>query len=315
MSLASIGAFARLSRLSPKALRLYDELGLLVPARVDADTGYRWYADTQLDQARLVSTLRRIGVPLTQIRDILPLEPATAAEEIRGYWAGIEAEHAAQRVTVGHLVDRLHGRKSAMYEVGVRDIHERRLLSLIRTVHEDELEQASRELFIHRLWRQWRATDRGDRRNAVHDLPRGVSGDSDGRSSGAGPSPPTRRTRSRPASPTSRSAPSPRTRRRSSGRGCPDGGSAGPRSRRKDSTGCVTAPVDRTTTPDATDTDAVNEIVDLRSNYRFGSVKIQMYLKQYDDVDIACSAVYRNLKKLGMNRLLASQRYKRHDKR
>ena len=63
MGLVSIGEFSRLSRLSPKALRLYDDLGLLVPDHVDAATSYRWYADTQLDQAR-VALLRRIGVPL-----------------------------------------------------------------------------------------------------------------------------------------------------------------------------------------------------------------------------------------------------------
>ncbi|MFI5670889.1 integrase core domain-containing protein [Streptomyces sp. NPDC051704] len=44
-------------------------------------------------------------------------------------------------------------------------------------------------------------------------------------------------------------------------------------------------------------------------------MKIKMYLKQYHDIDIACSAVYRILKKLGMNRLPESQRCKRHDKR
>lgn len=44
-------------------------------------------------------------------------------------------------------------------------------------------------------------------------------------------------------------------------------------------------------------------------------MKIKMYLKRYHDIDITCSAVYRILKKLGMNRLPASQRYKRHDKR
>jgi DNA-binding transcriptional MerR regulator len=41
MGLMGIGEFARLSRLSPKALRLCDELGLLPPARVDLDSGYR----------------------------------------------------------------------------------------------------------------------------------------------------------------------------------------------------------------------------------------------------------------------------------
>ncbi|MEV8633082.1 MerR family DNA-binding transcriptional regulator [Streptosporangium sp. NPDC051023] len=43
--LLTIGAFARAARLSPKALRLYDELGLLLPAAVDGDSGYRFYID------------------------------------------------------------------------------------------------------------------------------------------------------------------------------------------------------------------------------------------------------------------------------
>ncbi|HEX5406326.1 MAG TPA: helix-turn-helix domain-containing protein [Pseudonocardiaceae bacterium] len=151
MSMVSIGEFSRLSRLSPKALRLYDELGLLVPARVDAATGYRWYATTQLDQARLVAALRRIGVPLARIREILALAPEPAAEEIRAYWAGTEAELAAQRMLVGHLVDRLQGKKSAMYEVTVRDIPRRSLLTLLSRVHQDDIETRTRELFIHRL--------------------------------------------------------------------------------------------------------------------------------------------------------------------
>lgn len=59
----TIGAFARACRLSPKALRLYDEPDLLRPARVDPDTGYRHYAVEQLEQARLVAWLRRLGMP------------------------------------------------------------------------------------------------------------------------------------------------------------------------------------------------------------------------------------------------------------
>jgi DNA-binding transcriptional MerR regulator len=151
MGLVSIGEFSRLARLSPKALRLYDELGLLVPDRVDAATGYRWYADTQLDQARVVSLLRRIGVPLAQIRDTLALDPTSAAEQIRDYWARTEIEHAAQRELVGYLIDRLHGKKPAMYEVAVRDIPARSLLSLMRRAHEDEVMQIGREFFIHRM--------------------------------------------------------------------------------------------------------------------------------------------------------------------
>lgn len=153
MGMLSIGEFARLSRLSPKALRLYDELKLLVPARVDPDTGYRWYSTAQLERARLVAGLRRVHVPLAGIRDILSLGPAAAVEEIRAYWLGAEAEHSAQRELVGHLVNRLHGEKSAMPEVTVRDMPARKLLSLLRRVHQDEVLSVGRELFIHRLAR------------------------------------------------------------------------------------------------------------------------------------------------------------------
>ena len=97
-----------------------------MPDHVDAVTGYRWYADMQLSQARVVALLRRIGVPLAQIRDMLALDPAVAAGQIRDYWAGAEMEHAAQRELVSYLVDRLHGKKPAMYEVVLRDIPARR---------------------------------------------------------------------------------------------------------------------------------------------------------------------------------------------
>lgn len=48
----TIGAFSRLSRLSLKALRLYDSLGLLPPVWVDAESGYRYYAAEQLERAK-----------------------------------------------------------------------------------------------------------------------------------------------------------------------------------------------------------------------------------------------------------------------
>ncbi|MFG2339868.1 IS481 family transposase [Streptomyces yangpuensis] len=67
--------------------------------------------------------------------------------------------------------------------------------------------------------------------------------------------------------------------------------------------------------PNATDADIVGKIVYLRQNYHFGPMKIRMYLKRYHDIDITCSAVYRILKRLGLNRLPASQRYKRRDRR
>ncbi|MBA6434881.1 MerR family transcriptional regulator [Streptomyces sp. GMR22] len=114
MGLLTIGAFARASRLSPKALRLYDELGLLPPARVDPYSGYRLYDPAQLERARLVAWLRRLGMPLADIRAVCELEPETAAREVRAYWARVEADTAARRDLAAFLVDHLSGKDTTM---------------------------------------------------------------------------------------------------------------------------------------------------------------------------------------------------------
>jgi DNA-binding transcriptional MerR regulator len=151
MDLVSIGEFARLSRLSPRALRLYDELGLLVPAHVDADSGYRWYGFGQLEQARLVASLRRLDVPLAQITAILGAEPARAAELVGAYWAQVETEHHGRRALARFLVNRFAGRNPEMYDVAVRQIPARRLLTLHRQVTPDEIVPLGRDFMIRRL--------------------------------------------------------------------------------------------------------------------------------------------------------------------
>lgn len=180
MSLISIGEFAQASRLSPKALRLYDELGLLVPARVDGYTGYRWYAPEQLERARLVAALRRIGMPLARIKLILDQPPDAAAEEVRAHWSATEIEHAARGELAGLLVNRLLGERSAMFEVEVRRLPERRVLSMIRRVHQDELIERSRELFIRPFQRTGWPRPRGEGWAPFMVFHGEVSGDSDG---------------------------------------------------------------------------------------------------------------------------------------
>ena len=69
------------------------------------------------------------------------------------------------------------------------------------------------------------------------------------------------------------------------------------------------------TCPNATHVDVVGKILYLRQNYHFGPAKISMYLKRYHDVTISSSGVWRILKRLELNRLPSSQRYKRLDKR
>src|SRR5215211_5047759 len=69
----SIGEMARASGLTVSALRFYDQAGVLVPAFVDPDTGYRWYSQEQVKPARLVAGLRRVGMPLSEIAQVLAL--------------------------------------------------------------------------------------------------------------------------------------------------------------------------------------------------------------------------------------------------
>ncbi|WP_097874059.1 MerR family DNA-binding transcriptional regulator [Streptomyces sp. ms184] len=105
--LVTIGEFARLSRLSAKALRRYDELGLLRPALVDPVNGYRYYDPAQVEGAWLVAWLRRIGMPLNRIGRVVALDAGAAAVEIRAYWVRVEAETAARRDLAMYLVDHL----------------------------------------------------------------------------------------------------------------------------------------------------------------------------------------------------------------
>src|SRR5688572_9140139 len=93
--LLSIGRFARLSGLSVGALRHYHQHGLLVPASVDPQTGYRSYARSQADEAQLIGSLRELGLALPQVRAALASDPAAR-----------RAMLAAHRTRLGALLAR-----------------------------------------------------------------------------------------------------------------------------------------------------------------------------------------------------------------
>jgi DNA-binding transcriptional MerR regulator len=138
MDLMTIGAFAERTRLSAKALRLYDRLGLVRPARTDPDSGYRFYSEDQVDGARLVALLRRLGMPLPVIADVMRKPPGEAAEMIGGYWAEIESATAERRALVSYIQARLKGGDMAGYDIQTRTIPERTLVALTRHVHANE---------------------------------------------------------------------------------------------------------------------------------------------------------------------------------
>src|SRR5450755_562949 len=105
----AIGEFAARTRLSAKALRLYHELGLVVPARVDPSSGYRLYAENQVEPARLVGYLRRADMPLALIASVLTMGGTEAALAVTQWWGQVEHKVAERRALVSYLQARLRG--------------------------------------------------------------------------------------------------------------------------------------------------------------------------------------------------------------
>ncbi|MEW2396739.1 MerR family transcriptional regulator [Streptomyces sp. NPDC046862] len=144
--LLTIGAFAARTRLSAKALRLYDRQGLLTPAYVDDVTGYRYYRADQAERARLVALLRQLDMPLARIAEIVELEEQQdgerAADRVAAYWAAVEARLAGQRALVDYLRAQLSGRSSELYgkfEIATVDVPEQWVLAQRRHVLADEI--------------------------------------------------------------------------------------------------------------------------------------------------------------------------------
>jgi DNA-binding transcriptional MerR regulator len=135
MRLMTIGEFAARTRLSAKALRLYDELKLVVPAHVDPSSGYRFYGADQVEQARLVGNLRRADMPLAVISSVLALDGPAAAAAIAGWWAQVESDVGERRALVSHLQARLRGEDLPRYDIKVRSLPERSILAISAHLH------------------------------------------------------------------------------------------------------------------------------------------------------------------------------------
>ncbi len=136
--LLSIGRFARACRLSIKALRHYDEVGLLPPARVDG-SGYRFYARSQLKTAISISLLRSLEVPIPTIKAILEAKaPHALAERLDLERRRIERELARSRRALSYVERMMREGEVLPYAIALRHEPAMALLSL-RTVTTPEL--------------------------------------------------------------------------------------------------------------------------------------------------------------------------------
>lgn len=104
MAMLSIGDFSRMTYLSVKALRHYHDVGVLEPASIDPDTGYRFYLPSQVGLAQMIRRLRDLGMPLDEVRTIVSApDSSTRDEALVAHLRRMEAQLAETQQTVSSL--------------------------------------------------------------------------------------------------------------------------------------------------------------------------------------------------------------------
>jgi DNA-binding transcriptional MerR regulator/effector-binding domain-containing protein len=100
----TVGDFSRATHLSVKTLRHYHQVGLLEPATVNPDTGYRYYSAGQIPTAQVIRRLRDLEMPVADVKAVLAAADAPARNAlIAAHLDRLEAELAQTRAAVDSL--------------------------------------------------------------------------------------------------------------------------------------------------------------------------------------------------------------------
>jgi DNA-binding transcriptional MerR regulator len=145
----SSGQFATASQLSYKALRLYHDQGLLLPAYVDRFTNYRYYKTEQLHTARLIRFLREIEMPLTEIKGVLAVvdsQPEEALKIVHRYLQSFESRLSAARRVVQNLESTIRNKEKPMaFKVETKTMPAMRVVCIEKHITVDQLDSFIRE--------------------------------------------------------------------------------------------------------------------------------------------------------------------------
>ena len=149
--LVASGQFARLARLSRKALRLYAELGVLRPAYVNSETGYRYYSLAQLEDASRIAHLRELGMPLDAIREALRVwNSPELADHLSRHRERLQRQ-AAHVQSALKALDTLLRTPRQRYDVAIKKAHAQAYVGLRAWCHPDQacefIGSAQRKLF------------------------------------------------------------------------------------------------------------------------------------------------------------------------
>lgn len=144
--LMPIGRFARLSGLTVKALRHYAEIGLLEPAWVDPDTGYRWYSLVQARAAEAIRRLRRLAVPLDEIRALVGAGDEVVRERLLAHRAWLEGQAVETRRILVELQRLIDGEEELVpesvrikFELSIQEVAEQRFVAVTEDTHSDAM--------------------------------------------------------------------------------------------------------------------------------------------------------------------------------
>jgi DNA-binding transcriptional MerR regulator/effector-binding domain-containing protein len=139
-ALLTIGEFSRLTHLSVKALRHYDDVGLLEPAHVDPSSGYRRYATAQVPVAHVIRRFRDLDMPLEQIQAVLEAPDVGARDRvIVAHLERMEQMLEETQVTVASLRRLLEGGETTL-PIEYRSVPVTPAIAVRARIHWDDAE-------------------------------------------------------------------------------------------------------------------------------------------------------------------------------
>ncbi len=139
-----IGEFSKICQVSVKALRHWSDIGLLIPAQIDEQTGYRYYGIEQIQQVNRIQALKTMGLSLPEIADLLAQH--MSSDEIRRLLVIKQRELQQEMKDVAERLAVIESRLKQIdragvipgYETVLKPVAEQKIIAIRETVADME---------------------------------------------------------------------------------------------------------------------------------------------------------------------------------
>ncbi|HEY8420541.1 MAG TPA: MerR family transcriptional regulator [Thermoclostridium sp.] len=152
-NLMRIGQIAAFFNVSVKAIRIYEKKGIIVPAKIDPDTGYRYYTADQVQTLAALLELKALGFSLSEIKNIISggvnnSELIAALFRKRLAWQDVIAAAENKIDAIGRIIERINKSKEA---TGLQELDdEERAWHLVKMVCVEDLK--GRNVLSEAIW-------------------------------------------------------------------------------------------------------------------------------------------------------------------